>query len=103
MVVFRGVNIHPGQIDELLALIPGLGSEFQVMLDRRPDGKDHMTIRVERAEEASTADDAQLAKAVVAATKRRLMVSCEAETVPYGKLPRSERKTRRMFDNRNFE
>jgi len=103
VVIFRGVNVYPGQIDELLATIPGLGSEFQVLLDHRPDGKDYMTIRVERAEETSPTNDPQLAKAIGSIIKHKLLVSCEVELLPYGELPRSERKTRRMFDNRRFE
>ena len=103
VVIFRGVNVYPGQIDELLATIAGLGSEFQVLLDHRPDGKDYMTIRVERAEETPSTDDQQLAKAIGSLIKHKLLVSCEVELLPYGELPRSERKTRRMFDNRRFE
>jgi phenylacetate-CoA ligase len=103
VVIFRGVNVYPGQIDELLATIPGLGSEFQVVLDHRPDGKDYMTIRVERAEETLPTDDPQLAKGIGSTIKHKLLVSCEVEILPYGELPRSDRKTRRMFDNRRFE
>ena len=103
VVIFRGVNIYPGQIDELLATVPGLGSEFQVVLDHRPDGKDYMTIRIERGEETPPTDDGRLAKAIASIVKHKLLVSCEVELLPYGELPRSERKTRRMFDNRRFE
>jgi len=103
VVIFRGVNVYPGQIDELLSTIPGLGSEFKVVLDHRADGKDYMTIHVERLEDAPPTDDQQIAKAVASTIKHKLMVSCEVELLPYGELPRSERKTRRMFDNRRFE
>jgi phenylacetate-CoA ligase len=103
VVIFRGVNIYPGQIDEILATVPGLGSEFQVVLDHRPDVKDYMTIRVERAEEAPATDDTQPARAIATTIKHKLLVSCEVEMLPYGELPRSEGKTRRMFDNRKFE
>lgn len=103
VVIFRGVNVYPGQIDELLATIQGLGSEFQVVLDHRPDGKDYMTIRVERAEDTPPTEDPQLIKSIAGTIKHKLLVSCEVELLPYGELPRSERKTRRMFDNRKFE
>jgi phenylacetate-CoA ligase len=103
VVIFRGVNVYPGQIDELLATIDGLGSEFQVVLDHRPDGKDYMTIRVERAEETPPTEDPQLTKAISSLIKHKLLVSGEVELLPYGELPRSEKKTRRMFDNRRFE
>lgn len=102
VVIFRGVNIYPGQIDEILDRIDGLGSEFQVVLDRGADGRDHMTIRVERAEDAAPTADALLSKAIVSGVKHSLMVSCEVDLLPYGELPRSERKTRRMFDNRAY-
>lgn len=102
VVIFRGVNIYPGQIDEILDRIDGLGSEFQVVLDRGADGRDYMTIRVERAEDAAPTADALLSKAIVSGVKHSLMVSCEVDLLPYGELPRSERKTRRMFDNRAY-
>ncbi|HMN03954.1 MAG TPA: phenylacetate--CoA ligase [Geobacter anodireducens] len=102
VVIFRGVNIYPGQIDEILDRIDGLGSEFQVVLDRGADGRDHMTIRVERAEDAAPTADAGLCQAIVSGVKHSLMVSCEVDLLPYGELPRSERKTRRMFDNRAY-
>ena len=47
VVIFRGVNVYPGQFDEILTTIDGLGSEFQVVLDHGDDGRDHMVIRVE--------------------------------------------------------
>ena len=62
-----------------------------------------MTIRVERAEETPPTDDQKLAKAIASLIKHKQMVSCEVELLPYGERPRSERKTRRMFDNRRFE
>jgi len=102
VVIFRGVNVYPGQFDEILSTISGLGSEFQVVLDHSEDGKDHMLIRVERSDEGGPLDDAALVKGVVSAVKHALMVTCEVEMLPYGELPRSERKTRRMFDNRSF-
>lgn len=102
VVIFRGVNIYPGQIDEILDRIDGLGSEFQVVLDRGADGRDYMTIRVERAEDAAPTADALLCKAIVSGVKHSLMVSCEVDLLSYGELPRSERKTRRMFDNRAY-
>jgi phenylacetate-CoA ligase len=100
MVVFRGVNVYPGQVDEVLSRIGGIGSEYQVLLDRKADGKDYMTVKVERAASAAEADIASVARTVASEIKRNLMVSCGVEMIPYGTLPRSERKTKRLFDNR---
>ncbi len=100
MVVFRGVNVYPGQVDEVLSRIEGIGSEFQVLIERREDGKDYMTLKVERAAALGEEACAPLARAIGAEVKRNLMVSASVELVPYGALPRSERKTRRFFDSR---
>ncbi len=100
VVIFRGVNIYPGQIDEVLSRVPGLGSEYQVVLDRGKDGKDHLTIRVERAAGAEEWADERAGRQVAQGVKHVLMVSCNPEIVPHASLPRSERKTKRIFDNR---
>jgi phenylacetate-CoA ligase len=102
MVVFRGVNIYPGQADEVLSKVDGTGSEYQILLEHKGDGKDYMTVKVERANQLDEGYDATLARAIAGAMKRNLMVSCAVEIVPYGTLPRSERKTRRLFDNRRY-
>ena len=100
MFIVRGVNVYPGQIDALLSRIPGLGSEYQVHLERRSDGKDYMTIRIERAADAPAETNGALAKAVASELKHALLVSSAVEPVPYGTLPRSEKKARRVFDAR---
>ncbi len=100
MVVFRGVNIYPGQVDEVLSRIARIGSEHQVLLERGADGKDHMTVKVERAADVPDADTSPVARIIASEIKRNLMVSCTVDMVPYGTLPRSERKTKRIFDRR---
>ena len=99
MVVFRGVNIYPGQVDEVLARIGRIGSEYQVLLERKADGKDHMTVKVELAADPGAASS-PVAPLIASEIKRNLMVSCAVDMIPYGTLPRSERKTKRVFDNR---
>ncbi|HUJ69831.1 MAG TPA: phenylacetate--CoA ligase [Syntrophorhabdales bacterium] len=101
MFIFRAVNIYPGQIDHVLSSIPGAGCEYQVHLARREDGKDYMTIRVERGQECQPADDGNLKKLVEGEIKKQVQVSCNAEVCCYGELPRSERKTKRVFDKRD--
>jgi phenylacetate-CoA ligase len=102
MVVFRGVNIYPGQVDEVLSKVDGIGSEYQVLLDRREDGKDYMTVKVERGSSVDGSADGALSRAIAAELKHNLMVSCSVEMQPYGALPRSERKTKRIFDDRKY-
>jgi phenylacetate-CoA ligase len=101
MFIFRAVNIYPGQIDSAINGIDGIGSEYQVILDRS-NGKDFLTLRVERSLGSDPSLDAQLAGMVKDTIKRKILVTADVEIVPYGYLPRSERKTKRVFDNRGI-
>jgi phenylacetate-CoA ligase len=100
MFIFRAVNIYPSHIDQILSNIKDVGSEYQVILYRKEDGKDHMLIRVERAINVSHHEDKHTRKTIEHDIKKQIMVSCDIELVDYGSLPRSERKTKRVFDNR---
>jgi phenylacetate-CoA ligase len=101
MFIFRAVNIYPSHIDQILSHVKGVGSEYQVVLYRKEDGKDYMVVRVERATDASHHDDKQTIKSVEREIKKQVMVSADVEVVDQGTLPRSERKTKRVFDNRD--
>ena len=100
MFIFRAVNIYPSSIDEILSGIKGLGSEYQIVLDRRSDGKDHMTVRAERDAEVSAEEVPGLVDRVIAEIKAGMMVSADVEIMDYGALPRSERKSKRVYDHR---
>ena len=100
MIIFRAVNIYPGQVDHVLSSVGGLGSEFQIILDRQADGRDRMTIRVERSAQGSPAADKELSQRIRDQVKKQIMVSPEVELAEYGALPRSERKSKRVFDHR---
>jgi phenylacetate-CoA ligase len=102
MFIIRAVNIYPGQIDHILSNIKDVGSEYQIHLDRKEDGKDYMTVKVERAERGNPSEDSVLAKKVEEEIKKQVLVSGKVEIVNYGTLPRSERKSKRVFDNRNI-
>jgi phenylacetate-CoA ligase len=100
MFIFRAVNIYPGQIDHILSNIAGVGSEYQIHLLRKEDGKDYMTVKVERAEGVNPAEDSLLASSIEGEIKKQILVSGKIEIVDYGTLPRSERKSKRVFDTR---
>jgi len=100
MFIFRGVNIYPGEIDTILSDIEGIGSEYQIILERKEDGKDYMSLKVERQEGVDKSSDEKLCKIIFNEIKKRMMVSSIVEIVDYRSLPRSERKTKRIFDNR---
>jgi phenylacetate-CoA ligase len=102
MIIFRAVNIYPGQIDHILSVMPGIGSEYQIILDRKEDGKDYMTIKVERDQGIDREKDPELSQKVSAEVKKQILVSAGVQILEYGALPRSERKSKRVFDNREF-
>jgi len=100
MFIFRAVNIYPGQIDYILSNTKGIGSEFQIHLNRAEDGKDYMAVKVERAEGGDPSGDQALVNTTEEEIKKQILVSGKVEIVNYGTLPRSERKSQRVFDNR---
>jgi phenylacetate-CoA ligase len=59
-----------------------------------------MTIKAERTEGGSPEEDPVLARSIEEEIKKQILVSGKVEIVSYGSLPRSERKSKRVFDNR---
>ena len=100
MFIFRAVNIYPGQIDHILSKIEGIGSEYQIVLDREADGKDYMLLRVERGQGSDGSRDQELGRRIENAIKKQILVSAKVEIAGYGTLPRTDRKSKRVFDNR---
>ena len=101
MFIYRAVNIYPSQIDHVLSQIEGIGSEYQIHLNHRQDGRDMMSIKVERGVDSSANDDLHFMDLAAAEIRRKILVRCNVEMLPHGALPRTERKSRRVFDHRN--
>ena len=97
MVKVKGVNIFPAHIEEALAATTHASSEYQVMIDHM-NGKDIMTVFFETA---ACGDERQRAeKELHGIIRAKLSLSVIAKAVDLGDLPRSEKKTKRIFDNR---
>ncbi|NOX33102.1 MAG: phenylacetate--CoA ligase [Deltaproteobacteria bacterium] len=101
MIILRGVNIYPGQIDEVLSSIPEVGSEYQIHLERKDDGKDYMTIKAEVKQGVDPDNTADTRDKIRKTIQSKIMVSCDASILGYGELPRYAGKARRIFDNRS--
>ncbi|MDI9482020.1 MAG: phenylacetate--CoA ligase [Bacillota bacterium] len=97
MIKVKGVNIYPGQIEEVLNCVNGLSSEYQVIIERI-DGKDRMTLKVETIQDA---DRQKVMKEVLQMFKSKIGIRIFCDCVNIGELPRSEKKTRRIFDCRD--
>ncbi len=99
MIKVRGVNIFPGQIDHVLGAVPELGSEYQVVVTRE-GGRDTLLLRVEVKEDYRGGFEG-LGPAVEKQWWNTLGLKPEVEIVAYNGLPRTERKTKRVFDRRS--
>ena len=100
MFIIRGVNIYPGSIDHILSQESRVGSEFQVLLERGDDGRDYMAVKVERAEKGDPREDKAVADQLEYLFRQQLLVGGKVEIVDFQSLPRTERKSKRVFDNR---
>lgn len=96
MIKVKGVNIYPGQIDHMLRMTDGAGSEYQIVLTRH-QGKDTLLLKVEGETGANREAVAQACQRNI---KSRIGILVDVEVVPFGSLPRSEKKSRRVFDER---
>ncbi|MDR1422264.1 MAG: phenylacetate--CoA ligase [Coriobacteriales bacterium] len=97
MVKVKGINLFPAHIEEGLAATAGASSEYQVMIDHL-NGKDIMTVFFET--DAPEAARHQVERELQGIIKAKLSLSIVPKAVGIGDLPRSEKKTQRIFDNR---
>lgn len=96
MVKFKGVNFFPRQIEEILALYPEVSSEYQVRISHL-EGKDTLRLYVETTGDVNFMN---LAKKLEASVKSRIGFTPLVKVVEVGVLPRSEKKTKRVIDER---
>ncbi|MEA2059640.1 MAG: phenylacetate--CoA ligase [Thermodesulfobacteriota bacterium] len=101
MFIYRAVNIYPSQIDLILSSVEGVGSEYQIHLYHREDGRDAMVIKVEKSEDNVSCDDKALAAFISDRVRRRLLVRSDVEVLMPNALPRTQKKSQRVFDKRN--
>ena len=101
MMVLRGVNIFPIQIEKILMQYKELASNYLITLTT-DENNDNMTVEVE-LEELFTDDYqrlAQLQKSVTRALKDEILLTPIVKLVPKGTLPTSEGKAVRVIDKR---
>ena len=96
MIKIKGVNVFPKQIEEILESFPELSSEYQIRLSHL-DGKDTMRLYVETN---GSVNFLEMADRIAAAVKSRIGFTPLVKVVEIGLLPRSEKKTKRVIDER---
>jgi phenylacetate-CoA ligase len=98
MIILRGVNIFPTQVEEIVLRVPGLSPHFQVHLSR-PGRLDVMTVKVEARPGFQGREEA--AETVRRAVKDTVGVHVEVEIVDPETLERSVGKLKRVIDRRD--
>lgn len=102
MMIIKGVNIFPIQIEKRLMEIPGVGNNFVIILERE-GYDDHMTVKVEVQNEVFTGDLRpleDLKKRVIDELKADILITPRVKLVEPGSIPAAEGKAIRVIDNR---
>ena len=97
MFKVKGVNMFPAQVEEVIAVTSGASSESQVMIEHIM-GRDVLTVLFET--ELTGEDKARCEEELAMIFKGKIGCTPDAKGVPLGELPRSEKKTQRIFDSR---
>ena len=104
MLIIRGINVFPGQIESVLMKIPELSENYQLVIDREHE-LDEMTIIVEIAEKFSKETKPRLLRIrqdVINDLRNVLNLSVDVKLEKPGSLPRSLGKAKRVIDNRKI-
>ena len=101
MLIIRGVNVYPTQVEAVLVGFAGLAPHYQIVL-RREGALDVMTVEVEIAPGAPNSDAARAQKAeeVRHHIKSLIGLTCNVEVKALGEVPRSQGKAVRVKDLR---
>lgn len=104
MLIVRGINVFPGQVESVLMNIPEVGEHFMIVVDRVNE-LDIMKVQIEMTDEAfsdKVNDIISLEKKVGAALKNVLNLAVKVELVENGTIPRSMGKAKKVIDNRKL-
>ncbi|MBC2699084.1 MAG: phenylacetate--CoA ligase [ANME-2 cluster archaeon] len=103
MLIVRGINVFPSQIESVLVGIPEVGNQFQVLIDRKRHKLDEIHIKVELMERGFTGelkDLEDLKCSMEDKLKAVLNLRTMVELVERGAIPRTEGKAQRVVDVR---
>ncbi len=104
MLIIRGINIFPSQVEHTLMNIPEVGEQFMIILDRK-GALDVMTVQTELCPDHFSdkmSDMMAIKKKIDSDMKKYLNISVNVELMDPGSLPRFEGKAKRVIDKRVF-
>jgi phenylacetate-CoA ligase len=100
MLIVRGVNVYPTQVEAILVGFAGIEPHYQLVVQRQ-GAMDTLTVEVEAAAgDAGDAERARTARAVRRHIKSLIGVSCDVAVMRPGEVPRSQGKAVRVRDLR---
>jgi phenylacetate-CoA ligase len=97
MLIIRGVNLYPSEIEHALMGVDGVAPHYQLVVDR-PGDLDELTVHCEPAEDGI--DEAQLRARIADALRAGTGITIAVELLASGAVPRSEGKAGRVVDRR---
>lgn len=97
MLNIRGVTVFPSAVEEIVRSFPELGNEFQIVLDKE-GGRERFSIQVELLPDHANRSD--VADAIKQQMRSHFDLSVDVEILPWGTLPKTEFKARRVKDLR---
>jgi phenylacetate-CoA ligase len=98
MLIVRGVNLYPSQVEHVLLAQPGIAPHYQLVVER-PRDLDEITVHCEPRD--GGADRGALAEAARRALREHIGVGIAVEVLAPGEVPRSEGKAVRVLDRRD--
>ncbi len=104
MMVIRGVNVFPSQIEEVLLRIPGVSPHYMLVVDR-VNSTDRLEVQVELTEEMfsdTVSDIEKIQRKISEQIKSVVGIAAVIKLVPPKSVPRSEGKAKRIIDNRGL-
>lgn len=102
MLIVRGINVFPSQIEYTLLQIPEVGDQYMINVTRE-GALDRMTVQVEIRQESfsdKVHDMVRLRSHIESVLKKYLNIGVEVELKAPGELPRFEGKAKRVIDKR---
>jgi len=101
MLIVRGVNVYPQQIERVLMAIPQVGRNYLIVLE----GRDDLTVQAELAAGAANLNEEQrlsLEAEIAAHLRSEILTKPHVRLLPPASLPVSEGKAKRVIDKRNL-
>ncbi len=105
MMIIKGINVFPSQIEQVLMKIPEVGNNYQIVIDRGDDFLDRVTIKVEIVSKYFHGNLGELKRIknhIRRSLKDEMMIQPEVDLLEPNTLPPSEGKAKRVVDLREI-